>query len=118
MWRYAWSRYPSIHFTARWPFLVEHLADDKVFAGKFWQDDLDDVRRADVVLIYALNEEERLRGALVEAGAGLILGKNLAIIGEHQDYGTWQFHPQVTRYSFIDDALSLMSTDPVIFLCP
>ncbi len=110
---------PEIHFTARWPFVVGKIPDAPEFARKFWQDDHADVARADVVLVYAAGPEEHLRGALVEAGIGIALGKHIVVVGKHQDYGTWQFHPQVSQYDTIEDALgSIKDWETPEHTCP
>lgn len=96
------AEWPEVHFTARWPFMVAMGGETKdgVARGfspsQFWQDDLADVARAQVVLVFG-ESHEHLRGALVEAGMGIALRKQIIVVGEHPDYGTWQFHPSVHR---------------------
>jgi nucleoside 2-deoxyribosyltransferase len=97
MWRDLRSIWSShVEFTARWPDLEDKLSDDECFAREFWRHDIQDIARADCVLVYA-EPGEHLRGALVEAGAGIALGKHVVLVGEHPDYGTWQYHPMVTK---------------------
>lgn len=97
------SLWPEVHFTARWPHLVGNVSDEEVNAALFWLRDIADVQKSDVVLLYA-EEGEHLRGALVEAGAALGLGKRVICVGDHPDYGTWRFHPMVTRLPTLEAA--------------
>jgi nucleoside 2-deoxyribosyltransferase len=100
----------EIQFTARWP--VKHVGtvpDDPCFAKVFWVHDEEDVAAADVVLVYA-EPEDKLKGALVEAGMAIATGKHVIVVGEHPDYGTWQYHPRVHRVKSLDDARLLLLT--------
>lgn len=94
IWRQARLDYPEIHFTARWPYLVSKVPDEAKYAKNFWLDDLRDVADANVILVYA-EPADRLRGALIEAGAALALGKVVWLVGQNESYGTWQHHPLV-----------------------
>jgi hypothetical protein len=114
LWRKIASDWPEIEVVARWPFL--HVTadgspgwpDDCAAHGSvFWQHDHEDVAKADVVLVYG-HPEDSLRGALVEAGMGIALGKTVIVVGEHPAYGTWQFHPQVRRVPSLESARSLL----------
>lgn len=55
------------------------------------------------MLVYA-EEGEHLRGALVEAGMAIALGKIVLVIGSHPDFGTWQHHPNVMHAADLDHA--------------
>lgn len=100
------EEWPQIYFTARWPFLIAaDVPDHKDWAPHFWQDDYDDIWRSDVVLIWA-KPEQRLRGALVEAGIGMALGKVILLAGDHPDFGTWQHHPICRREASLEIALA------------
>lgn len=103
-WKKLRVEWKEVHFTARWPFFVGQIPDDGYHAKQFWQDDHEDVKRADVVLVYAEKSEEKLRGALVEAGMGIAGGKKVIVVGDHPDYSTWQFHPLVTRCRSLEQA--------------
>ncbi len=109
MWIELRKRYPRIHFTARWPFFTGILEDTEEQAKHFWLDDEADIRQADCVIVYADSEAEKLRGALVEAGIAIGLGKKVFVVGEHPDYGTWQFHPLVVRVKSVEAALAVAS---------
>lgn len=107
----SWTEFD---FVARWP--TEHvgtLPDTPDFANFFWTQDLEDVARCDVVMVYAPKADEHLRGALVEVGMGIALHKAVLVIGDHPDFGTWQYHPRVRRTTDMAQAkkvLSLLAT--------
>jgi nucleoside 2-deoxyribosyltransferase len=86
---------------------VGKTPDDECFAKVFWQHDTEDVRECDVVLVY-VEADDHLRGALIEAGMGIAFEKDIIVVGEHPDYGTWQFHPWVHRVKDLDSARILL----------
>lgn len=98
----------GVEFTARWPRLhVGTVPDSPKYAKIFWIHDEQDVRASDVVLVYA-EKSDRLRGALVEAGMAIALGKDVIVVGEHPDFGTWQYHPQVHKARDMKQAALLL----------
>lgn len=108
----AWLRiareWTEVTFTAHWPGHVrDGITEVPENAVEFWVEDLADVARSDVVLVYA-EPGDHLRGALVEAGMGLALGKRVIVVGEHDDYGTWQYHPLVTRVANLAEARAFL----------
>jgi nucleoside 2-deoxyribosyltransferase len=109
-WRDICDDSMDIICTARW---VKHALggtpdDDPREAEMFWAQDEQDVRDADVVIVYA-EPNDRLRGALVEAGMALSLGVPVIVVGQHHDYGTWQHHPGVRNAPTLEDALRVAS---------
>lgn len=106
-WKQLRVDWPEIHFTARWPYMVGQLEDSPSNARLFWLDDEADITSADVVLIFA-EKHEHLRGALVEAGMAIALGKRVIVVGEHTDYGTWQYHPAVIRVKTLTHAKAIL----------
>jgi nucleoside 2-deoxyribosyltransferase len=117
LWRQLRVDQSGIEFTARWPSYSgreptdpEFVPDTPENAKWFWLEDEEDVAKADVVLVFA-EGDEHLRGALVEAGMGIALKKRVIVIGEHKDYGTWQFHPRVERVATLDEAWRLLTID-------
>lgn len=114
MWLRLRAEWPEVHFTARWPSMVIAGVPEAAYsASQFWQDDLEDVKFADVVLVYAeqndnktptVMEWEHLRGALVEVGMGIALGKRILVIGDAPDYGSWQHHPLCDRVENFEKA--------------
>lgn len=108
-WKRLVDEWPEVHFVARWPGYVGVVPDEPDQAEVFWQHDIEDVTSADAVLVYA-EAGEHLRGALVEAGAAIALGKPVIVVGTHADYGTWQYHPLVHRVADLDGARELLQT--------
>lgn len=107
-WRTMEKEWPEIEWVARWPFKhVGTVPDSSVYAKVFWEQDLEDIKRADVILVYA-ETHHKLRGALVEAGMAIALGKRVIVCGEHDDYSTWQHHPQVNIVKDLTEALNLL----------
>lgn len=113
-WRELPALWPEVTFTARWP--SQHCFPDgtprwpesPTFGSIFWQQDFDDILVSDIVLCYG-ESGDRLRGALVEAGMAIGLGKIVITVGEHEGYGTWQFHKSVLRVSTLFEARKLLS---------
>jgi nucleoside 2-deoxyribosyltransferase len=109
-WQRLAEEWPEVEFVARWPFKhVGVVPDTETFAKVFWKHDLEDVTRADVVLVYAALDH-KLRGALVEAGMAIALGRCVIVVGDHPDYSTWQYHPLVYRAADLDEARALLAT--------
>jgi nucleoside 2-deoxyribosyltransferase len=102
-WRQMREEWPEFHWVARWP--VDHcgnIPDTDTFARWFWKQDVEDVARCDVLVIYA-EGDDHLRGALVEAGVAIALHKTVIVVGSHEDYGTWQWHSSVRRVKDFDE---------------
>lgn len=115
--RFTWSH---VEFTARWPYMahLEASSVERPTPSQFshcWTMDLQDVARSDFVLLYAGELERKpsdwpygtdsdtLRGALVESGAALALGKRVVSVGLG-DAHTWSHHPLSTRLSTLEQA--------------
>lgn len=83
--------------------------------AEFAIDDIEGVRNADAVIAIFI-EERHQRGALIEIGAALALGKPVMIVGEHEASSTLLQHPLITRFKTIGDvyesidALAVMNT--------
>ncbi len=112
MWRELDDRTPNVQFHARW---LKHnkigTPDLPNEATQFWMQDVQDIKDADCVFVYA-EPDDHLRGALVEAGIAIALGVPVYTIGKHPDYGTWQHHPNVHKVSSIEDAIEWATTRP------
>lgn len=108
MWRELCASTEHVQFHARW---LKHLAlgtpDTPERAVEFWMQDEQDVKDADAVLVMA-DGNDHLRGALVEAGMAIAYGVPVVVVGKHADYGTWQYHPGVTRADDMEHALTLL----------
>lgn len=101
----ALRRDTRVEWTAHWPDIdVEDTPDNSAW---FWRIDHNNIAISDFVLVYA-KESDALRGALVEAGIALGMGKTVIVVGEHHCYGTWQYHPTVIRTPTLDSAINLM----------
>ena len=110
LWLRLIEEWDEIEFVARWPRLhVGTTPDAPCYAKVFWQHDLEDVSESDIVLVYS-EPHDKLRGALVEAGMALALQKPVIVVGEHLDYGTWQFHPLVYKVPDLEEARLLLKT--------
>lgn len=103
-WRELYAELPDIHICSRWPFLEPFIEPSKENARKFWQTDEDDIYNCNALIVYA-EEGEKLRGALVEAGMALGIGRPVIVVGDHPDFGTWVFHPNVSRVATLADAV-------------
>lgn len=111
LWKRLRDQWTEVEFTARWPVChVGVIPDTPTFAKVFWEHDLEDVAAADVVLVYTPSTVDRLKGGLVEAGMGIALNKQVVVVGDHPDYGTWQFHRNVHRVKNLDEARLLLRT--------
>jgi hypothetical protein len=110
-WRALAEDWTEVEVVARWPWLVTHeeAAGDESMSRivEGWLINVADVGCCDVVMVFG-EPDAALRGALVEAGMGIALGKLVIVVGVHQAYGTWQFHPQVRRVVSLDAARSLL----------
>lgn len=80
-----------------------HPTDFKVF----WSVDEEDVSKSEVILIY-IDRDETLRGALVEAGMGIAMGKMVIVAGDFIQAGTWIYHPRVYCVETLDHAKALI----------
>jgi hypothetical protein len=40
---------------------------------------------------------------------GIAYGKHVIVVGDHPDYGTWQYHPQVHRAKDLTEAKILLT---------
>jgi hypothetical protein len=98
----------GIEFTSRWfKNYAGNVPDEPQFCKIGWVHDVEDVAAADVLIIYA-EPEDNLRGALVEVGVALANDLWIIAVGDHPDYGTWQYHPYVHKVNTMDEALQLL----------
>lgn len=66
---------------------------------------LKEISAAEFVLLYA-ETEDILKGALIEAGAALALGKQVRMVGSFRNFSrVFYQHPLVTRYATVPSAL-------------
>ncbi len=111
LWLHLVDEWPEIEFTARWPvdYLANFYKDAGIDGRQFWIIDEEDVRAADFVMVYG-EPQDVLRGALVEAGMAIGLGRRVIVVGDNPFYGTWQYHPLVTRVESLEVARGMIST--------
>lgn len=103
------DEWPEIEFTARWPFqLAAGLPDEPAFAKVFWEQDQEDVEDSNAILVYIPNQTDRARGALVEVGIAIANQIPVVLVGDHPDYGTWQYHALVHRVVDLKQARMLL----------
>lgn len=100
---------PFIHCHARW---LKRAAmgegDPEGSAFEFWQENEQDIITADYLLVY-VESGDHLRGALVEAGIAIANRVRVIVVGDHPDYGTWKYHPNVEWADDMDEALMIIS---------
>jgi hypothetical protein len=73
----------------------------------FWLVDEEDVKMSDAVIVYG-ETQDKLRGALVEAGIAIGAGILTILIGNCPDFGTWQHHPVVARATSFEHAKEMI----------
>lgn len=101
LWQQLRMDWSEIDFTARWVDEIGKTLETPENARIFWLQDEEDIINSDVVMIYG-SAHSALRGALVEAGMGIALGKRVLVVNANVDsecesFGTWQYHPLCTR---------------------
>jgi nucleoside 2-deoxyribosyltransferase len=85
-----------------WPVMVaQGVPESPINARVFWQVDVEEVKNADVVVVFA-DPSDVLRGALVEVGVAFASEVPVICIGDHPSYGTWRYHPLVYHVDGLD----------------
>lgn len=103
---------PDIELVSRWPSVVAmrngqdcDQDGNEAFQAKCWIVDFQDIQRCDaLIMITPPIISDHLRGALVEAGYALALGKPVYTVGQHPDLGTWSTHPMVKKFETVPEA--------------
>lgn len=107
-WRSIDLESPTIKVSGRW--VKQVLLDngdllqnnhDRHMAARCWVEDREDIQCSDYLVLYA-EPSEHLRGGLVEAGIAIEHGVPVICIGNHPDYGSWQWHPQIMRLQSLE----------------
>jgi hypothetical protein len=108
--RAVWSEL-GIDLHARWHdhAVLEHPGHDLSPEDFhiFWLVDEEDVKASDAVIVYG-EAQDKLRGALVEAGISIGAGILTILVGNCPDFGTWQHHPVVARADSFDHAKEMI----------
>src|SRR5262249_12139340 len=73
----------------------------------FWLVDEEDVKASDAVVVFGA-ADDKLRGALVEAGIAIGAGILTILVGDCPDWGTWQHHPVVARATSMEHAKEMI----------
>lgn len=84
-----------------------HERSDTGYPAAYAQEDIEGVRRADIYIGYFMNKND-YKGALVELGAALGLGKRVFIVGHAIDSCIFVGHPLVTQVDSKEEFLSLL----------
>jgi hypothetical protein len=107
--REAWKKY-NIDLHPRW-FDQAHIELNETLSPNdfriFWMVDEEDVKTSAALILYA-DAKDHLRGALVEAGIAIANKVLVILVGEHPDYGTWQWHPGVVHAGSFEHAKTLI----------
>lgn len=99
---------PGIASLSRWvEYHDKKVPETEENAVWFWLVDESCVKDADVVVVFA-EPSQHLRGALVEAGMAIAWNKIVVVIGDHPDFGTWQYHPSVNRVKDWNECKALL----------
>lgn len=102
----------GLRVTSTWHKDFEAAKDVPVNALKFWAQDFDDIEyQSNVMLVYQ-ESEDKLRGALIEAGFALGINsakRKFPVIYCGNDFwaGTWAYAEAVLRARSFDDAIEL-----------
>lgn len=98
--RELWA--PEIEITSRWIDFPNIKAGDRhatiLQFQKGWIENLEDIRNSNAMICYG-EPTETLRGALVEAGMALGLGKPVLCVGNNSFFGSWQYHSLCWSFS-------------------
>lgn len=103
----------GIDLHARWYRQVElGVEETPSNAEVFWQQDIEDVQNSAAVLVFG-EDDDYLRGALVEAGVALGAGIPVIVVGDF-NYGTWIHTPGAVHVRSIEDAVSYLKGNRVV----
>lgn len=108
LWLSLHEKEPDIYWIARWPTIEGHVEDTPENAKTFWLHDIADVQKCDYVMCLPPPAGEQLRGALVEVGAALGLGKSVVLVGDDPAWATWQYHPLVQKVATVEEACKVI----------
>jgi len=106
--RHEWLQHEGIYINSRWIDMdtFENEPDHNI-AKLGWTLDEMDVHEADMLLLYA-EPEDKLRGALVEAGMMIALRRPVILVGENERFGTWRHHPLVFEFKTLEFAKKMI----------
>ncbi|OYW77678.1 MAG: hypothetical protein B7Z37_03045 [Verrucomicrobia bacterium 12-59-8] len=91
------SIFPIIKITSTWLNIETSVSSNNAMeAGQYAQQDLDDVLRADMLVLFNPEGFEQSPGRNIEFGYALALGHALAIVGRR--CGVFQYLPQIQHF--------------------
>lgn len=109
MWRRLQQEVPHVFFNARWIKRAESQEEmDSYELAELWRECQQDVKDADLLLIYA-EDGDQLKGAFVEVGMALAYGVKVMFVTPVEDwhaFGTWMHGTAVQRASTIEEAMT------------
>ncbi len=82
---------------------IENEEDPDLLA-KMWSSFIEEASTCTHAIVYA-EDEEHLKGGLIELGAAIAGGATIYVIGHVPELRTVQFHPRVNLVSSISDAI-------------
>lgn len=108
--REAWKA-DGIDLHARWfdQACIE-LGDEKLGPEDFhifWLVDEEDVKASQALIVYG-EQQDKLKGALIEVGIAIGQGLLVILVGDCPDFGTWQYHPLVVRAGSFEHAKTMI----------
>lgn len=108
-WRYLWHSWrrniPSnVQINARWLDVYDVTGD--AGCAELWQTIVEDVRDCDALIVLRADGDEQLKGAYIEIGIALALGKPILAVG--LDDHTFSKHPLVTCVGSVPDAFDIV----------
>jgi len=78
---------------------------DKEAISKLWVNCFEEIRKSDIFLVRAENED-RFKGVLVEIGAALVLDKPVYLVGKNNNMGDIHNHPLFHQVSSPEEAIT------------
>lgn len=109
-WRKLREQWPAegIDLHARWH--DQESQEDEaqpVDFSIFWLVDEEDVSNSDCVIVYG-EADDKLNGALVEAGIAIAHKILVIVVGDSPSFGSWWHHPGVLRAGSLEQAKRLI----------
>jgi hypothetical protein len=101
--RHEWKKH-NIELHARWfdQAQLEDIASPEDF-HVFWLVDQHDVKTSNILIVYG-EQDDHLRGALVEVGIAIAHNIPVIIVGDSPSFGTWRHHPCCIEASSLEYA--------------
>lgn len=109
-------REQGVRIVSSWIDEAEPTAD----LGELWARIATEIASADVLVLYAEKEDFPLKGAFIEAGLALGMGKPIRVVlpgveleaPSYRPIGSWIKHPLVSIHSDVEEACQFVSSQP------